>query len=115
LRACNEGRLSDKACDARLESASRAVTIEELERLTSDLGAPDRASPVRTTALLYTVLVLVALLPVFLAHRWWWLILAVPLLVISAFGIWALPNLLMSAASANVVPQAVFRTRTGAS
>jgi hypothetical protein len=93
-RACNQGRLSDKACDARLESASRAVTTEELLHLTSDLGKPERASPVRTTALLYTMVVLVALLPVFLSDRWW-LILAVPVIVIAAFGVWLLPDLLM--------------------
>jgi hypothetical protein len=108
IRACNEGRLSDKACDARLESASRAVTTEELARLTSDLGVPDRAGPVRTTALLYTLLVLVALLPAFLSHRWW-LILAVPLIIIAALGIWALPHLLMSAGSTQVARQNVAR------
>jgi hypothetical protein len=69
---------------------------------------PDRAGPVRTTALLYTLLVLVALLPAFLSHRWW-LILAVPLIIIAALGIWALPHLLMSAGSTQVARQNVAR------
>jgi hypothetical protein len=97
-RACNEGRISDKACDARLESASRAVTVEELVRLTKDLGKPDRTSPVRITAVLYFLVVLVALLPVTMADRWW-LFLAVPVILISALGIFVLPEFLISAAS----------------
>lgn len=90
--ACNQGRLSEKACEARLESAFRAETTEELHRLMSDLGMRERAHPVRTTAVLYTLVVLVAVLPpVFLSDKWW-LILAVPVTLISAFGIWVLPD-----------------------
>ncbi len=60
----------------------------------SDLGTREGTHPVRSTALLYTLVVLVAvLLSVFLPHKVW-LILAVLLILISAFGIWVLPELL---------------------
>jgi Domain of unknown function (DUF1707) len=92
-RACNEGRLPRKACDARVQSAAWAVTTQELHKLVSDLGTREGAHPVRTAALLYTLVVLVAVwLPVLSDRRW--LFLAVPLTIISAFGIWVLPELL---------------------
>ena len=60
----------------------------------SDLGTREGTHPVRTTAFLYTLVVLMAvLLSVFLPHKLW-LILAVLLILISAFGIWVLPELL---------------------
>lgn len=92
-RACNEGRLPRNACDARVQSAAWAVTTEELRKLVSDLGTREGTHPVRTTALLYTLVVLVAVwLPVLSDRRW--LFLAVPLTLISVFGIWVLPELL---------------------
>jgi hypothetical protein len=59
----------------------------------SDLGTREGAHPVRTTALLYTLVVLVAVLPLVALDRWW-LILAAPLTLIAALGIWVLPVLL---------------------
>ena len=59
----------------------------------SDLGTREGAHPVRTAALLYTLVVLVAVwLPVLSDRRW--LFLAVPMTLISVLGIWVLPELL---------------------
>lgn len=95
LAACNEGRLTGAACDARLESAEQAETTEDLAHLTSDLGAHEGANPVRLTAAVCILVCTVAAWePVWLSGRTW-LLLALPVTLIAACVSWLVPQYLV--------------------
>jgi hypothetical protein len=94
IQARREGRISQDVCDARLQSASQAVTTAELKHLESDLGQREGTQPQH---IMWVACCLPAIIaawePVFLSGLAW-LALAVPV----TFGVpvlaWVLPGLL---------------------
>jgi DUF1707 SHOCT-like domain len=87
--ARREGRVPQTVCDARLESASKAVTTADLARLTSDLGTYDVTPPVRPTAVVLNLVIIAAAWEPVALSGMWWLILAVPVTLAAPILMWA--------------------------
>jgi Domain of unknown function (DUF1707) len=87
--ARHEGRIPQALCDVRVKLADKAVTTDDLTRLTSDLGAYEGPHPVRIMAgLLVAVIVAAAWEPYFLSGHWW-IALAAPVTALAPFCLWA--------------------------
>ena len=94
-QARREGRIEQDECDARTQSARKARTTAELERLESDLGDREGTHPQHIMATLCCLLAITAAWEPVLLSGYAWLLLALPVTLGAPFLAWTLPGLLI--------------------